>query len=69
MALKKYEVTVEGVVSRIQVVEAENVVEASEKARKAFAKRTRTDYHGVAAVDIYKQPSELELDLMRREGL
>jgi len=37
MALKKYEVTVEGVVSRIQVVEAENVVEASEKARKAFS--------------------------------
>jgi len=69
MALKKYEVTCEGVVSAIQIVEAENVVEASEMARKAFAKRTRTDYHGVAAVDIYKQPSELELDLMRREGL
>ena len=69
MALKKYEVTVEGVVSRIQVVEAENVVEASEKARKAFSKSTGADYHGVAAVDIYKQPSELELDLMRREGL
>jgi len=69
MALKTYEVTCEGVVSAIQVVEAENTAEASEKARRAFAKRTRTDYHGVAAVDIHKTPSELELDLMRRKGL
>ena len=50
MAIKTYEVTCEGVVSAIQVVEAENIAEASEKARRAFAKRTRTDYHGVAAV-------------------
>jgi len=69
MALKKYEVTCEGVVSRIQVVEAENVVEASEKARRAFSNHTGTGYHSVAAVDIYKTPSELELDLMRRKGL
>ena len=69
MAIKTYEVTCEGVVSRIQVVEAENVVEASEKARKAFSKGTGAEYHAVAAVDIYKQPSELELYLMRREGL
>ena len=69
MSLKTYEVTCEGVVSAIQIVEAENIVEASEMARKAFAKRTRTDYHGVAAVDIYKRPSEHELDLMRRKGL
>lgn len=69
MALKTYEVICEGVVSRIQIVEAENVVEASEKARWAFFKSTGAEYHGVAAVDIYKQPSELELDLMRRKGL
>ena len=69
MAIKTYEVTCEGVVSAIQIVEAENIAEASEMARKAFAKRTRTDYHSVAAVDIYKKPSELELDLMRRKGL
>ena len=69
MALKTYEVTCEGVVSAIQIVEAENVVEASEKARWAFFKSTGAEYHGVAAVDIYKQPSELELDLMKRRGL
>ena len=69
MALKTYEVICEGVVSRIQIVEAENVVEASEKARWAFFKSTGAEYHGVAAVDIYKQPSELELDLMKRRGL
>ena len=69
MALKTYEVTCEGVVSVIQIVEAENVVEASQKARKEFSKQTGAEFHGVTAVDIYKTPSELELDLIRRKGL
>ena len=69
MAIKTYEVKCEGVVSAIQIVEAENIAEASEKARRAFAKRTRTDYQGVAVVEIHKPLTELELDLMRQKGL
>lgn len=69
MALKTYEVTCEGVVSRVQIVEAQNIVEASEKARREFSNITGAGYHSVAAVGIYKTPSELELDLMRRKGL
>jgi len=69
MALKTYEIVVEGVVSATHIVEAENPAEASEIARRDFSKDTGANYHGLAVVDIFKQPSELELDLMRREGL
>ena len=69
MAIKTYEVICEGVVSATHIVEAENPAEASEIARRDFSKDTGAEYHGVAAVDIYKQPSELELDLMKRRGL
>jgi hypothetical protein len=69
MALKTYEIVVEGVVSATHIVEAENPAEASEIARRDFSKDTGANYHGLAVVDIFKQPSELELDLMRRKGL
>ena len=69
MAKKTYQIVVEGVVSATHIVDADDIVKASEIARRDFSKDTGANYHGVAAVDIYKQPSELELDLMRREGL
>ena len=69
MAIKTYEVICEGVVSATHIVEAENPAEASEIARRDFSKDTGANYHGLAVVDIFKQPSELELDLMRRKGL
>tara|TARA_R110002020_G_scaffold417817_1_gene627067 strand:+ start:220 stop:429 length:210 start_codon:yes stop_codon:yes gene_type:complete len=69
MALKTYQIVVEGVVSATHIVDADDIVKASEIARRDFSKDTGANYHGVAVVDIFKQPSELELDLMKRRGL
>ena len=69
MAKKTYQIVVEGVVSATHIVDADDIVKASEIARRDFSKDTGANYHGVAVVDIFKQPSELELDLMKRRGL
>jgi hypothetical protein len=69
MAKKTYQIVVEGVVSATHIVDADDIVKASEIARRDFSKDTGANYHGLAVVDIFKQPSELELDLMKRRGL
>ena len=65
MALKTYEIIVEGVVSATHIVEAANPVEASEIARRNFSKDTGANYHGVAVVDIFKHPEVVELNFKK----
>ena len=65
MALKTYEIVVEGVVSATHIVEAENPAEASEIARHDFSKDTGANYHGLAVVDIFKQPEVTELNFKK----
>jgi hypothetical protein len=54
--LKTYEVTCEGVIQRMVLVEAHNVVEASHLGRQEFAARIGTEVEGVGVVDIYTEP-------------
>jgi len=65
MALKTYEIIVEGVVSATHIVEAENPAEASEIARRDFSKDTGANYHGLAVVDIFKTPEVTELNFKK----
>lgn len=65
MALKTYEIVVEGVVSATHIVEAENPAEASEIARRDFSKDTGANYHGLTVVDIFKQPEVTELNFKK----
>ena len=65
MALKTYEIVVEGVVSATHIVEAENPAKASEIARRDFSKDTGANYHGLAVVDIFKQPEVVELNFKK----
>jgi len=53
---KTYEIVVEGVVSQTFVIDAEDVVKASEVARRDFAKDNGSDYHGLNVVDIFQLP-------------
>ena len=54
--LKTYEVTCEGVIQRMVLVEAHNVVEASHLGRQEFAALIGTEVDGVGVVDIYTEP-------------
>ena len=54
--LKTYEVTCEGLIQRMVVVEAHNVVEASHLGRKEFAALIGAEVEGVGVVDIYTEP-------------
>ena len=54
--LKTYEVTCEGVVQRMVVVVAHNVVEASHLGRQEFAALIGAEVEGVGVVDIYTEP-------------
>ena len=54
--LKTYDVTCEGVIQRMVVVEAHNVVEASPLGRKEFAALVGAEVEGVGVVDIYTEP-------------
>ena len=54
--LKTYEVTCEGVIQRMVLVEAHNVVEASHLGRQEFAALIGTEVEGVGVVDIYTEP-------------
>ena len=51
---KTYEIVVEGVVSQTFVIDAEDVVKASEVARRDFAKDNGSDYLGLNVVDIFQ---------------
>ena len=51
---KTYEIVVEGVVSQTFVIVAEDVVTASEVARRDFAKDNGSDYLGLNVVDIFQ---------------
>jgi len=51
---KTYEIVVEGVVSQTFVIDADDVVKASEVARRDFAKDNGSDYHGLNVVDIFQ---------------
>jgi len=65
MALKTYQIVVEGVVSATHVVDADDIVKASEIARRNFSKDTGANYHGVAVVDIFKTPEVVELNFKK----
>ena len=54
--LKTYEVTCEGVVQRMVLVKAHNVVEASHLGRKEFAALIGAEKKEVGVVDIYTEP-------------
>jgi len=54
--IKTDEVTCEGVIQRMVLVEAHNVVEASHLGRQEFAARIGTEVEGVAVIDIYTEP-------------
>ena len=54
--LKTYEVTCEGVIQRMVVVEAHNVVEASHLGRQEFAALIGAEKKEVGVVDIYTEP-------------
>ena len=54
--LKTYEVTCEGLIQRMVVVEAHNVVEASHLGRQEFAARIGAEVEGFGVVDIYTEP-------------
>ena len=54
--LKTYEVTCEGLIQRMVVVEAHNVVEASHLGRQEFAALIGAEVKGVGVVDIYTEP-------------
>ena len=58
--LKTYEVTCEGVIQRMVLVEAHNVVEASHLGRKEFAALIGSEKKAVAVVDIYTEPVTLK---------
>jgi len=54
--IKTYEVTCEGVIRRMVVVEAHHVVEAEALAKKEFAALIGAEEEAVAAVDTYTEP-------------
>jgi len=58
--LKTYEVTCEGVIQHMVLVEAHNVVEASHLGRQEFAALIGAEVEGVGVVDIYTEPVTLK---------
>lgn len=53
--MRTYEITVEGVVSRLIVVEAENAVDALQDAKAEFVSLTGAERESVAVLDIYTE--------------
>lgn len=53
--MRTYEITVEGLVSRLIIVEAENGAEALQNAKAEFAALTGAERESVAVVDIYTE--------------
>ena len=53
--MRTYEVTVEGLVSRLIIVEAENGAEAWHQAKAEFAALTGAERESVAVTDIYTE--------------
>ena len=65
MAKKTYQIVVEGVTSATHIIDADDIVKASEIARREFSKDTGANYHSVAVVDIFKQPEVVELNFKK----
>ena len=65
MAKKTYQIVVEGVTSATHIVDADDIVKASEIARRHFSNDTGANYHSVAVVDIFKQPEVVELNFKK----
>jgi hypothetical protein len=65
MAKKTYQIVVEGVTSATHIVDADDIVKASEIARRNFSNDTGAKYHSVAVVDIFKQPEVVEINFKK----
>ena len=59
--MRTYEVTVEGVVSRVIIVEAENGAEAWHEAKAEFASLTGAERESIAVVDVYTETPKFEV--------